>query len=248
LEQARGVLQPMALNHKFGAPYWLYLEALLDWQQTQGGRDTAAMAALEVIGDSHCLSAAGLTAVHRGRRRRCRPHWIPGCKQWHLGNPQPNKYKHQLGRILQHLAPGSQVLLLIGEIDCRHDDGISRVLANHPERHADALIDDTVAGYLRHLIAAAAPYRHQLIIGGVPCDNLPPDLLPPAARQQHDRLIGAFNARLASRVQDAGLDFLDLQAATAASGGARHIDHFHLRPDALADALAQHYRPGAVSR
>jgi hypothetical protein len=54
----------------------------------------------------------------------CRSNWIVGCKQWHLGNSFENEYKYKFRKIINSITSSHNILLAIGEIDFRVDDGI----------------------------------------------------------------------------------------------------------------------------
>ncbi|GAX80742.1 hypothetical protein CEUSTIGMA_g8177.t1 [Chlamydomonas eustigma] len=74
---------------------------------------------LYLCGDSHCLSAAWRVVTLRGERRLIQPLLITGCKIWHL-RPKSLFYpKLQFMNTMKKLKPGSQVVMLFGEIDCR---------------------------------------------------------------------------------------------------------------------------------
>ncbi|KAG2427993.1 hypothetical protein HXX76_011979 [Chlamydomonas incerta] len=74
---------------------------------------------LYLCGDSHCLSAAWRHVTLRGEQRLLRPLLVTGCKVWHL-RPESEFYpKTQFESAMRLLPPGAQVLLVLGEIDCR---------------------------------------------------------------------------------------------------------------------------------
>ena len=54
----------------------------------------------------------------------CEAKLIMGCKQWHLGNPNKNQYQRKFEIIFDDIPKNSHILLTIGEIDCRINDGI----------------------------------------------------------------------------------------------------------------------------
>ncbi|KAG2443101.1 hypothetical protein HYH02_009515 [Chlamydomonas schloesseri] len=89
------------------------------------GAETAAVPTgsaarpLYLCGDSHCLSAAWRHVTLRGERRLLRPLLVTGCKVWHL-RPESVFYpKAQFLAAMALLPPGAQVVLVLGEIDCR---------------------------------------------------------------------------------------------------------------------------------
>ncbi len=229
-----------ARNHQV---YWRYLDQLLLWKQHSKSRHevTSDLATLHVIGDSHSLSAQGLVIAHGGRAMRCSTEWIAGCKQWHLANSKPNKFKHKFEAIMARLPQGSTILLTVGEIDCRIDEGILVALKNHPEWSLEDVVQTTVEGYLGFVSTIAQCYDHQLIVAGVPCSNIAMDRLEPDAAEQLVILLRIFNAALKSRALAAGIDFLDVYALTdrgdGVAGEGWHIDDIHLLPDTLVSAF-----------
>ncbi|KAF5830656.1 hypothetical protein DUNSADRAFT_14221 [Dunaliella salina] len=74
---------------------------------------------LFLCGDSHCLPAAWRIVTLRGKPRLLLPLLVTGCKIWHL-RPQSSFYpKIQFHNALAYIPDGSQVVVLLGEIDCR---------------------------------------------------------------------------------------------------------------------------------
>jgi tetratricopeptide (TPR) repeat protein len=227
------------INHRI---YWLYLDKLLSCQPRSAGGDHAeSMGALYVVGDSHSLATHGMVIRYDDQNKRCAAEWIAGCKQWHLGNSQPNKYKYKFERVMARLPRESTVLLSIGEIDCRPDEGILTVWKKHPEKSLDEIVRSTVDDYLAYVGSAGARYGHKLIVGGVPCSNISPDMLGPDSAGQLVQLIRIFNAALKEQALAAGMSFLDVYSLTDGGDGiansAWHIDEIHLKPDAVVAAF-----------
>ena len=253
IEQCRSMLQSSQriqakadIKHRNARRYWLYLDKLLSLQQspTQGGNHSQNLAILYVIGDSHTLSAHTSVVRYRGKNMRCLAEWIPGCKQWHLGNSKGNRYKHKFEAVMARLPPASTVLLCIGEIDCRHDEGIMRAQKSDPARTLADFTQSTVDAYVRYITAIGTRYGHRIIVGGVPSANLPVEARTAAEAPQLFKLIQMFNARLRERALDAGMDFLDVRALTdrgdGATNGEWHIDNTHLLPGAVVEAFERH--------
>ena len=78
-----------------------------------------------VIGESHSLESHGLNIKIKGQDFFCRSLLIMGCMQWHLGNKSRNKYKIKFEEVFFKVPKPSNILLAIGEIDCRIDNGIN---------------------------------------------------------------------------------------------------------------------------
>jgi len=197
-----------------------------------------------VIGESHSLSSHRVVVRYKEQEMRCAAEWITGCKQWHLGNGQANKYKHKFEAVMARLPRESTILLSIGEIDCRHDEGIIKAWKKYPDKTLDEVAQSTAASYLNYVAAIGRRHGHSLIVGGVPASNLPPDTLTASAAGQLVNLIRIFNATLKSLSLAAGMDFLDVYALTdrgdGVASGEWHIDNIHLLPGAMAEAFDRH--------
>ena len=232
------------LNHRI---YWLYLDKLLSLQQQSNLQDKIMqdMGTLHVIGDSHALAAQGVVVRYNGLRMIGVTEWITGCKQWHLGNSRPNKYKHKLEAVMARLPRGSTILLSVGEIDCRSDEGILKAWQKYPEKSLNDVVQSTVDRYLNYIAAITARHDHRVIVGGVPCSsNVRLGNLAPELSEHLVHLIRIFNDALKSQSLAAGMDFLDVYTLTdrgdGIAGEGWHIDSTHLLPDTLVAAFDRH--------
>lgn len=253
LEQCRGMLdvsRPINATstnitsaHKNARIYRDYLSLLLTkCQEPNGGRyQRKDIDTLYVVGESHSLSAHGVVVSYDGREMNCTAEWIEGCKQWHLGNNKPNKFKYKFERTLEVLPRGSIILLLIGEIDCRPDEGIIRAWKKSKGKSLENVVKDTVVPYVLYVAKVAAKFGHRVIVGGIPATNIRLDALDTETAGQLVELIGLFNAFLKDRTLVAGMDFLDLYALTDRGDGIAseewHIDSNHLLPFAINEAF-----------
>jgi hypothetical protein len=173
--------------------------------------------------------------------------WISGIKQWHLGNANPNKYKHRFEAIMARLPPQSAVLLVIGEIDCRHDEGIILAWKKTPDRSLDDVARSTIEPYLTYVAGVAERHGHRLTVAGVPATNIQVDSLSKDETDQFVRLLRMFNATLKERALAAGMGFLDVYALSdrgdGIASGNWHMDSYHLSPAAIAEAFDKHCVP-----
>jgi len=233
-------------NQRAPRVYRLYLDRLLAWHQhanvklpsTSGIRDI-----LYVVGDSHSLSAHGIAVNYHGRNMRCSAQWIAGCKQWHLGNSNPNKYKHKFELVMQRLPPQSTILLQIGEIDCRSDEGIIKAWRKTPEISLDEVALNTAQSYVGYIVDITKSYGHSLIVGGIPATNIELKTLSADKQEQFVGLLRMFNAKLKTLALEAGMGFLDVYALTdrgdGVANGQWHIDGHHLLPSAIPEAFSK---------
>jgi tetratricopeptide (TPR) repeat protein len=246
LSRARSILLRDEHIYQGYKIYWKYLTDLHSWHDNNDnkGDKLSNLFRLYAIGDSHSLSAQGVGVSYNDLQMRCTAEWMIGCKQWHLGSELPNKYKRKFEAIMSRLPQKSTVLMLIGEIDCRYNDGIQRVLKKHKEREMGEIVRSTTDLYTSYVYTIAQLYGHKLIIGGVPCTNWPLEQITSVDADQLVALIRVFNLRLKTAALMKGMDFLDLYALTdrgdGIASGKKHIDDVHLLPSALREAFEKY--------
>lgn len=199
---------------------------------------------LYVIGESHSLESHGSSVWISGREHLCEARWIWNCMQWHLANSTHNFFKARFEDIVSRLPRASNVLLTIGEIDCRIATGI------YPHSRKQGISAKKSAmlvcyGYLDYVFKTVSPFGHRVIVQGVPCPNVDFDKLSDDESAALIGLIKDFNAALKKRALSVGFDFLDVHALTDGGSGVSnkrwHIDYYHLSPNATAEAFAQHH-------
>jgi hypothetical protein len=246
LQLAQPIVTGRGDQQKSARIYWTFLSQMLPWfereREATGGRQ---LATLHVVGESHALSAHTLRIPFRGTEMHCAAHWISGCKQWHLGNEHANKYKLKFERVINSLPHRSTILLSIGEIDCRPDEGILAAWQKSPGKSLDDLVGATIEPYLSYVALAAQRYDHELIVQGVPAVYLPPGReLPVETAGQLVSLLCSFNAMLKESALRRDFAFLDVHGLTnrgdGIASGEWHIDYHHLRPSALEQAFRRH--------
>lgn len=226
--------------------YWRYLDKLLSWWQLNRDASQAQSAGtLYVVGESHALSAHGMVVPCNGQSMQCVAELVFGCKQWHLGNGDPNKYKHKFEAVIARLPRESAILLVFGEIDCRHDEGIIKAWEKMPDKSLDDIVKSTVDSYIDYARRTAAHRGHRLVIGGVPATNIRLDALSKMEIERFVQVIRVFNATLKRQALASGLGFLDIYALTdrgdGIASGDWHIETHHLLPSAMVEAFAKHY-------
>ena len=199
---------------------------------------------LYVVGESNALVSNRLFIRHLKGGSLCKVQWIVGCKQWHLGNSSPNKYKEQFERVLSSLPYKSTVLLSIGEIDCRVDDGILKHIKNHPSKILSELIKSTIQNYLMYVYKITSIKSNHVIIQGVPCPNIDPIRVGTYETSILVDLIKEFNYELSAKSKNIGFEFLDLRTLTdrgdGYSNGIWNIDEYHLSPAGMLEAWKRH--------
>lgn len=247
LNLSHSVVEKEGANDINPKVYWLYIDSLLKWHRQfrhPSSNQTHGIETLYVIGESHSLTTHGMLVRYKETDVRCSAEWILGCKQWHLGNSLVNRYKQKFESIMARLPIESKVLLAIGEIDCRLDEGIIKAWRKHPETELADVVDATTGAYIKYVAAIAQRYGHKILISGVPATNIRLDSFVKADAEQLVFLIRIFNRSLKAKAIAADLDFLDVYALTDRGDGVAcgdlHIDDRHLLPSALAEAFNRH--------
>jgi tetratricopeptide (TPR) repeat protein len=113
---------------------------------------------IHVIGESHCLTAANSNIEFMGKLHTMKSNIIIGCKAWHLANNQLNAYKKQFEKIERSIPNDGMVIVTIGEIDCRLDEGILKFHQKTQNNLGDS-IKDLVQKYTKYIIEKLASVR-----------------------------------------------------------------------------------------
>jgi hypothetical protein len=250
IEVASPVVEMTGEPSRAAKAYCTYLRQLLNWwaDPVRATAQTTDSAPLFVVGDSHSLSAHGLHVQHADQLRYMQTRLVKGCKQWHLGNAKANEFKRQFAHILNSLPESSTVLLTVGEIDCRQNEGLFPAWKKANDKPLQDMVNQTVDGFLSHVTNVAKSGRLQLIICGVPATNAVMRLAEAGDDAAYQEMIRQFNQTLQNQSRRHGLDFLDVFTMTDAGDGRSnqlwHIDNFHLRPDAMTEAFDKYLIAG----
>ena len=197
---------------------------------------SASAQALVALGESHSLTLSGVYGPWLGETCKALSAFVMGVKMHHLAEPT-SSYQGECVRLhLEALkAKPVHLLLTIGEIDCRPDEGIWP-LHRKTGQPLDALIERTVSGYIDFLQRTLVGHQlASITIQGIPApgyafeDDKDPGDIPGFVA-----MIRAVNERLRSQALAAGFRFLDVYAATVGEDGRGncrwHLDGYHLSP------------------
>lgn len=196
---------------------------------------------LYVIGESHSLSVSNMIIDWLGNQVRANTRFVMGVKMFHLAQTLPNHYKSCIESILNSIPSNSHLLVTIGEIDCRPDEGIWKIY-NKNRKNIEELISETVAGYINWLEKRLTDKSFlSITIQGVPAPGYPLD--NNILFDDKDRflnMIHQVNRLIKDLTKLRGWNFLDVWSATANPDGISnslwHIDGFHLKPAFYSDA------------
>jgi tetratricopeptide (TPR) repeat protein len=245
IEKSKKILQRENALIKHDLNYHIYLSKLISWHMTNSAPiDNYKGQWIHVIGESHALASNRLFIKNFNNGALCQTYWINGCKQWHLGNSSSNQYKQQFERVFHSIPCGSTILLSIGEIDCRIDDGILKHIKKYPSTNLSALIESTIENYLTYVYNVTIIKSNHVVIQGVPCPNIDPLSIGSNDLSILINLISQFNYELGVKSKKLGFEFLDLHTLTdrgdGYSNGIWHIDGYHLSPAGMIEAWKRH--------
>lgn len=250
LLEASNIQEKSSLEYRNEKVYQSYLLKIIDWHQHKAA-DCLSLPEnkkLYVIGESHSLANHSISIRNQGIDYLCEAKLIIGCKQWDLGNSSRNKYKVKFENIFGSLPRSSEVLLTIGEIDCRLDSGIIKHKNKFPEKDINSLISTTVERFLAYVHRVNSNYKHSIIVQGVPCTNVSEHEFKHTDLIQLVKVIDLFNCELKSRSKTKGFGFLDVHKLTDRGDGFSnstwHIDDIHLSPDGVIEAWRRYEAEG----
>lgn len=195
-----------------------------------------------VIGDSHSLVYHDLIINNLNKELICESKLIFGCKQWHLANSEENKYKYKFINIFNSLPKASYVVLSIGEIDCRINEGIYDYSNRNSLDHCK-IADFTIKNYLDYIKKINIKNNHKIIIQGIPCPNIDITKIENQKFLKYLDFVKYFNKSLENNSINLKFNFLNLYDLTNRGDGYSnqiwHLDNYHLKPDIKKKTLSE---------
>lgn len=222
--------------------YQNYLLRIMSWHEDKPfeNYNSKTNKTVYVIGESHSLVSHKLYIENLDNNFFCKSLLIVGCKQFHLGQSNRNQYKNKIEDIFLSIPKSSEVLLAIGEIDCRLDGGIILHKAKRPEKDIKNIIQNTVEDYLSYIAKINSDRSCNVTIQGVPCPNIDTQNHPVKDIALLIEVIRNFNSELKNKSKDIGFKFLDVHKLTDRGDGFSndiwHLDDYHLSPDGMQEA------------
>lgn len=215
--------------------FFVYILLLfINWQNNKKIYDEIEGEDLFVIGESHSLSLARLSFNMMETRVIARSKFIMGIKIWHLTSPNKTIQKNSFIARLNDLPKFSKVLICIGEIDSRVDDGIWKQYCKNKNNDIESLINLTVSGYINLLVKFKEIKFLNLCIQGIPAPTFVAMKKLKDSHADYLNFILKFNEILKKIALENNIRFLDVYKATVNSEGSSnlkyHIDAYHISP------------------
>lgn len=223
--------------------YFNYMTKLMNWRHAHAAQYLANELEkyIYIVGDSHTLLANGLGCKLYDCDMKLKSEWIEGCKIWHVASPLKNIYQQKFVSIINKLPTGSHVIISLGEIDCRQDDGITKYHRNNQNHTITEICCNTIDLFLRSLSEINRSLGHKIIIQGVPAPNTVLSFIPNYDLRYQIEFIKLFNNLLKDKSLSAGFCFMDLRKATDSGDGTssvnNYLDTYHLLPSIIINSI-----------
>lgn len=189
---------------------------------------------LHVIGESHCLSPSNRHIIINHKLFHAQGHIVMGIKMSHLASDKSSIYKSQFELWVATIPNDQALMITIGEIDLRPNEGVwkNSYLKTKP---VEAVLIETINGYVAKLAKLFSERTDMTIIQGIPAPAYPVDAKSSKNPRAFLNMIAQANGLLKQKVLEQGWYFLDVYAATLdpksqASNGRYHLDQNHLAP------------------
>ncbi len=102
------------------------------------------------LGESHSLTFNGCIINDNKNLYVIEPKIIFGLKSWHLSQKNDNRFKSIFKEKIKLIPNNSKILISIGEIDCRENEGIINRHFKSGEK-IETIINNTIDGYLEFI-------------------------------------------------------------------------------------------------
>lgn len=195
------------------------------------------------IGDSHVLSSLGQTVEIKGQAYQIDTAIAWGCKAFHLSPHKTNDQKTRFTAQWNHLPENATVLVCLGEIDCRFNEGMWVKRATYPSLlHAAEATFTPMVEWL-----ATNQHQRRIILNGIPAPH--PEQVAHIAGPQQREFVGMIvkaNYMLQQQAKRHGFGFLDIHTMTNDGRGVGtntwFLENIHLIPTAIPYALKHHLK------
>ncbi|MBU0673991.1 MAG: tetratricopeptide repeat protein [Proteobacteria bacterium] len=231
-------------DKRFFVPYKKFLSKLVEYGEANPMRyvKDEDLPVVYIVGDSHCLAAANTKVTFKGVDYRAEAKLVMGCKAWHLGNNDKNRYKYEFEKTIESIPSGSIVVFMFGEIDCRIEEGIIKHYKNNKIDLAESIIS-LVEGYLDYILSVAGSKEIVPIICNVSRRLVEQEDVAESDRKLFEKVLALFNQAVENKVLSENIPILDVYAFSRdqenRSGTECHLDGNHLYPSVVGHLLKE---------
>jgi tetratricopeptide (TPR) repeat protein len=235
-------------DYNYASVYNNLLKKLLQWRTGHLEHFTPEninTATIHIIGESHALTLAkqSLTVINKAFRTEI---WfIPGIKLWHITNDDTgNKYNTRFKKNLNELPKDALLLITVGEIDCRSNDGIFKAYLKKKIDWKEN-INTMIPRYFDRVILPLKQQGKTPMVWGAPSPSKKKieRTLATNHHAQYCQCVLYFNEVLDEHCRKHAIPFIDNYRHTLGENGyaddSKKIDTIHLTPDSFIEALTE---------
>ena len=240
------ILKSMIASHEFSEiedekdktfifAYYSFIEKLLSYHLENKNNVNFKNKSENIIfhiGESHCLTFANMTI---NQKAKIKPLIAFGTKAWHLAQKKETSQKAIFANHLKSLPENSNVLISVGEIDCRENEGLIPAYKK-TGKNIDELINFTVDNYITFVEKSLQGKNINRYYMTVPAPFIENSKNKDLNKLRID-IVKKFNQRLKSKTNEYNAKFIDTYRLTSDSEGASNqkfmADKFHLKPSIL---------------
>lgn len=180
-----------------------------------------------VIGESHSLSANGVTVLYQEKKLRLEPRLVMGVKMHHLGTASENLWKQLVVDVVTSTPIETALMFTIGEIDTRVEEGIY----DHSIKNELSVKDVALATvskyftFLENLLRG----RKNIFVQGTPFPKYERKGLTEEKKELHIDMVRYVNQLMEYNTKRNDWVFLDVYKLSAENDV--HLDSHHLKPE-----------------
>jgi len=208
---------------------------------------------LYVLGESHSLSLSNLNFSFEDKLYTGSTCFIMGVKMQHLSKFDISNNSICFKEHIKIIPDFSDILITIGEIDCRPNEGIWKYFLAH-DITIEEIIENTVSNYMEFLLdCLREKFFYSITIQGI----MAPGYVLIDSNDPQDEIgflnmIKKVNERLKYFSLENKWNFLDVYSATVGNNGKSnmqwHIDDYHLKPSFYTESNKWLIKPEAKKR
>tara|TARA_E500000178_G_scaffold239888_1_gene236287 strand:- start:561 stop:2276 length:1716 start_codon:yes stop_codon:yes gene_type:complete len=210
--------------------YFNLIKGMQNTRINYKGKLTKKINKIYHLGESHSLSFNSCIINDNQSSYVIEPTIIFGLKAWHLSQKNDNRFKSIFKEKIQRIPNHSKVLISIGEIDCRENEGI---IDRHfkTDEKIEIIINNTINGYLELIQKYITEKNLDTYFISVPAPII-------NENSKHKKLrisvVNIFNNCLKKSIQKFNGNYLDTYSLTSNEEGTSNnkfmIDEIHLHP------------------
>ena len=229
-------------NAKHVYVYMEYLKCLAEsagWPTSE----TKELPTLHFLGDSHTLACNNKVFNLDQTEYRAQTHLIVGCKAWHYRDNADSFIQQSFKKHLSAIPANEPIVMMCGEIDCRHDEGMLLAAAK-TGKTLEEIVTQTAANYIQWVKKNIT--QNPVIIAGVAApQQAAVNVVHPKYQEVFIQMVATFNHMLKQEAHKAGFGFIDAHSYSSQPNGITreglYIDVRHMLGQSWVEAIENHY-------